>query len=102
MGLIIKGVFVVLCIVVSVAVQTLLRILDWTLTPSGQARTVVSMPPLQTVNQELHSAFGLREAAGDPDEEVTTPYTNEDVDVRYFPSEEHMDFHTQIHGDEFV
>ena len=42
--------------------------------------------PLPAVNAELQSLFGHREAAGDPDEEPTTPWTDPkkaelDIDV---------------------
>jgi hypothetical protein len=92
------AILLTLLLVVGLAV----RILDWFLTPSGRTRKVETMPPFEVVNQELQDTFGERECAWDADEEVTTPYSSEDPHVRYFPTEAHMDFHTYVHGDEFV
>ncbi len=77
MGFILKAAFVVLVVIVSVMLDVIVRLIDWSLTPSGQARRVETMTSIDTVNQELHLAFGDREAAGDPDEADTEPYTSE-------------------------
>lgn len=108
MAFILNAMLVVLVLVVSIAVDLFLRLLDWSLTPSGQARRVDGMSNIDTVNNELFVAFGHREGAGDPDEADTTPYTSEAERKALVASamayaDTELDVHVEYEtGDEFV
>lgn len=89
MTLVFKVVVVLFSLTLAIAIDLLLRIFDWALTPSGRGRNVGRM---DEVNNELLVTFGERELADDSDEETTTPWTD---------AEDYIDV-TYVHDDEFV